>query len=303
MRASSHERLLIVATALLVVAGASCLPADTRPTPGSVLLTTTSGDALSVPTVDGWSITVDRLLIGMGRAGFDYPCEKYTDDGPRYDRLLDATRHADQKVSISYGLGQCPFGFAVTGPNAETVLGEGVTEADREAMQGEPPRPGRPPSGADVDFAATATRGVETKRLHWKFLQPAAYIACTPSRAEDGGLSPLVLESDENLNLRTSVRGTVLFADNAPATDSLRFDPMAAADTTLGNNDGEVSLEEVGKVTIENARQFGGPYGGSESPSPRTLAEYLHQVLFQRIVEFPDQFVCKLAPRWGPHPE
>jgi len=78
---------------------------------------------------------------------------------------------------------------------------------------------------------------------------------------------------------------------------------MAAADTTLGNNDGEVSLEEVGKVTIENARQFGGPYGGSEGASPRTLAEYLHQVLFQRIVEFPDQFVCKPAPRWGPHPE
>ena len=119
MRTSSHGMSLVVAAALLGLAGASCLPADTRPPPGSVLLTVTSGDAPSVPTVDGWAIAVDRLFIGMGQAGFEYECKTYTDEGPgpRYDRLLDATLHADQKISISYGLGKCIFGFGVTWPS------------------------------------------------------------------------------------------------------------------------------------------------------------------------------------------
>jgi hypothetical protein len=128
-------------------------------------------------------------------------------------------------------------------------------------------------------------------------------MTCSPRRAEDGFPLPLVLESNENLTIRTTVRGTVLFADNAPVTDSLRFDPMAAADTMRGDDDGDVTLEELGKVTIEEARNFGGLYEDPEGSKPNKLADYAHQVLFLRIVEFPEHFGCK--PRLGspPHPE
>jgi hypothetical protein len=237
----------------------------------------------------------------MGEAAFQMPCETYSD--ARYNRLLDATLHEDQKISIIYGLGKCTFDFAVQWPQQDSVLGKGVTEADREAMEGfAEPSPGRPPIGITVDFAATATRGTETKRLHWQFRQRTSYTDCSP-RGDNGGSLSLVLESDENLDIRTTVRGTVLFADNAPATDSLRFDPMAIADTTLGNNDGDVTLEEVGRVTIENARQFGGLYKDPEGSSSRTLVDYLYQVLFERIVEFPDHFGCKAIIGTAPHPQ
>jgi hypothetical protein len=265
-----------------------------------VLLTVTSGDEPSVITADGWSMTVDRLFIGLGNAGFEprTDCETYSDSS--YDRLLDATLSKEQKLSIIYALGNCPFHLNLWSPSPEAVLGEGVTEADREAMGGlGATTPNRPPVGIAVDFAATALRGAETKRMHWRFRQFTSYGPCSP-RAEDRTPLPLVLHSDENLTVRTAVRGTVLFADDAAATASLRFDPMAEADTTPGGGDGEVTLQELGMVRIEDARRFG-PYGCNGGLcSPRTLEDYLYQVLFQQIVQFSAPFGCDSNPGTGP---
>src|SRR5689334_11162816 len=84
-------------TALLAMLGSpSCLPADTRPPPGSILLLVSSADQPTTVTADGWSITIDRLLLGMGDASLGFNCKTYSESD--YLRLLDARITTDQKL-------------------------------------------------------------------------------------------------------------------------------------------------------------------------------------------------------------
>jgi hypothetical protein len=145
--------------------GASCLPVDTRPPAGTVLLALAPGEQAPFTTVDGWSIAVDRLLLGVGDAALSFgrDCFRYSDS--RYMRLLDARLSTEQKVNQIFGFGTCYLDFRVQPPDPDTLLGEGVSEMDKASMQGDQGRTGQPSSGIAVDFAATATRGAETKRL------------------------------------------------------------------------------------------------------------------------------------------
>ena len=63
-----------------------CLPADTRPTPASLVLTAEASAAMTagVATSDGWQITFERLLMGVGRARL-----KSRGDTPPYDDCTD----------------------------------------------------------------------------------------------------------------------------------------------------------------------------------------------------------------------
>jgi hypothetical protein len=85
-------------------------------------------------------------------------------------------------LSILYGLGQCYFSFRMLWPSTDTVLGAGVSEADRQLMSGRAidPRPFASPNGVAVDFGATATRGAGPS-ARWLFRQPMTYqSACAP---------------------------------------------------------------------------------------------------------------------------
>ena len=290
------------ALAVLLVAlasGDACLPVDTRPAPGSILLVATSADQPSTTTADGWAIAIDRLLVGIGGAdaGHNSKCHRYTETN--YLRLLDGRLAKDQKVAIVYGLGQCDFTFVTFWPSSETVLGEGVSEADRDVMKGSglegPPGPRQ--EGIVVDFAATATRGDETKRVHWTFSQRTPYGACVRA-APGASKQPLELRSDENITLRVGIRGVALFADDAnPETAVLRFDPIAWADgagADLGVPDGVVTLAELRDVTLDVARQSGGSYavGSDVRGTPHSLRDYIRLVLLPQLVTFPEDIVC-----------
>jgi hypothetical protein len=279
-----------VAASLGVLGGASsCLPTDTRAPPGSIRLTVSSADEHAVTTVDGWSIDVERLVLGIGDASLEYPCTSYSE--ARYARLLDALRPGDQKLSHLFGLGQCFFSFRVGWPSSETLLGEGVTEADRELMQF---RPGTGPriEGVTVDFGATATRGEETKRVRWMLRQSTPYLC--GHAANDQPPRPIELQEGVNLDLHIGVRGAVLFGDDAsPNTAALRFDTIAAADETYGDADGEITLEELGRVTLAVARRSG-PYGvGTVQSSLRSLGDYVAVVLLGQMLRFREDIACQ----------
>jgi hypothetical protein len=289
----SQRRLGLVVMALASLAGASCLPADTRPPAGSILLTVTSADDPSVTTADGWSIAVDRLLLGIGYASLGHDCNSYSE--AEYERLLDGRLGTDQRLSILFGLGQCDFEFHVAAPSAETLLGEGVTDADKELMAThEDFRAGRPPDGIAVDFAATATRGPEIKRVHWMFRQATTYLRCV--RTEPGMPSqPLELQSNDNLTLHIGIRGVALFGDDADSrTAVMRFDPIAMADTMYGNGDAEVTLDELDGVSLDLARQSG-PYrvGSVRSGPVSSLEDYVYLVLLSRLVGFRENITCE----------
>jgi hypothetical protein len=257
----------------------------------------TSADEPSVTTADGWSIAVDRLLVGIGYAslGRAGSCNGYSEAD--YERLLDGRLGTDQKLSILFGLGQCHFEFHVTAPSAETLLGETVTEADKELMATHDDfGAGRRPDGIAVDFAATATRGPELERVHWMFRQATTYRNC--GRSEPSGSSqPIELQSDDNLTLHIGVRGVALFGDDAdPRTAVLRFDPIAMADTTFGNGDAEITLEELDGVSLDVARQSDpGRYrvGSVMSGPVSSLEDYVYLVLLSRLVGFRENITCE----------
>jgi len=293
------RRLGIGAIALALLGGSvSCLPADTRPPPGSILLTVASGDEPVTTTADGWAISVDRLLLGIGGVHLDYgtSCSRYTESGG-YLRLLDGRLPDDQKLGIVYGLGRCYFGFQVFWPSSDTVLGEGVSEADRQRMEGSGGRVFH--QGRTVDFSATATRGTETKRVHWQLRQPATYPRCFRKPPDGAPPQPIELPGDENLTFHIVIRGTALFADDAdPATAKLRFDPIARADGILGFfADDEVTLEELRAMSMDAVRQYG-PYGvpdtmtGGPNSVPRSLEDYMYRVLLRRVAGFREDVSC-----------
>jgi hypothetical protein len=294
MPARARGGLRFVAAVLAGLGGAaSCPPADTRPPAGSILLTVTSADEPSVTTADGWSISLSRFLLGMGHASLGDDCTSYSE--ARYERLLDGRLPSDQKLSILFGLGRCDFQFGVVPPSPDTLLGEGVSEADKELMgtRVDAP-PGRPAGGIAVDLAGTATRGTETKRFHFMLSQATAYFGCVRT-VDDARADPIQLTSDENLTLHIGVRGAALFSDDGdPSTAVLRFDPFAAADTTFGDDDDDVTLDELAKVTIKVARDFGGPYGVGTHTGvyPSTFGDYLYLVALSQLVGFRENIDC-----------
>jgi hypothetical protein len=288
------------AVALALLYGSvSCLPADTRPAPGSILLTVASGDEPVTMTADGWAITVDRLILGIGGlhlAGSDSRCNDYSESS--YIRLLDGRLPDDQKVGIVYGLGQCYFGFQVFWPSSDAVLGQGVSEADRERMEGRGGRPGQYRQGMTLDFSATATRAMETKRVHWQFRQPATYPRCFRKPPDAAPPQPIELRGDENVTFHIAIRGAALFGDDFdPTTAKLRFDPIAAADTVHGNADHEVTLDELRTMSMDAVRQYG-PYGvpatmtGGPNSMPRSLEDYMYRVLIRPIARFREDVSC-----------
>jgi hypothetical protein len=284
----------------------SCLPLDTRPVPGSILLNLVADDEPSVMTADGWSIAVDRLLLGIGNPALDRnpwssnrACTSYSDTD--YDRVLDGRLPTAQKVGLVYGLGQCDFAFRIASPSGDAILGEGVSEADRDAMTGTIAPPGARADSIAVDFAATATQANETMRVHWKFRQPASYFNC--KRQTETGLSLLRLESNDNITLHVGIRGVELFGNDESADAELRFEPLAYADREFGNQDGDITLEEMGRVDLSRLRGFG-PYSAGSNVQfvPRTLADYMNVVLLPKIARFREKIVCQWGRPGGPPP-
>ena len=260
----------------MATSAVACLPKDTRPPPASVFVTTSSDDAVKqgFDTDDGWHINFSRFVVSIGRSSFDGDaCNSYSDAG--YMRVLDLQQPEPQKVSQIYGLGQCDFGFRVANPQSDSLLGEGVSTADELYMQ---------TAGNDNYTAArgfTGTRastgvnaiinGVATgpdgqKTFAWSFRQNLEYTKCYVEA--DAGI-------DEGLNLDGSasdpvnilVRGETLFQTDVTLTGtSLRFGPMALADSQYGNNDGSVSIDELGLVPIHVLAADGSSIGGLGPP-------------------------------------
>ena len=282
-------------SAIAALGVASCLPIDSRDPPGTVRLSVVSADEPEVVTADGWKLTIDRLLIDVGHAAFVQPCNVYSD--ARYDRLLDARRPAEQKISHIFASGRCYFSFSVVWPSFETLLGDGVTAGDVERMKWmSVPVPGSsapPQRGAPIHLEATAIRGGTTKRIHWTLRQTSSYRNCG-ALDEMSQTKPLDLKSEADFAVRLGARGAVVFQDDPDsALAALRFDPIALADDMFGDGDGDVTLAELAKVTMDTARGFGPYRQSSDDQVARTLEAYIHLQLLPRLFQLPAGFACR----------
>lgn len=280
----------------------ACLPKDTRPAPGSLLVTVSANDALlnGIPasaTADGWAIAFDRVLASVGHVSVDGDhCSSYSE--ARYDRVLDLLHAGPQKVSESFAVGQCDFGFRISNPADDAVHGSGVSDDDLVFLRTAGSDRYVGPSGISLYVSGHADRAGVAKSFAWAFRQQLSYKQCHADRDAATGL---VLAEDAPLTINLSAQGEALFRDNPDrARAELRFAPIADADTVTGDDDGNVSLEELSAVPLDGLIA-GGTYGSPDAGLPlgKTLEDYIYLSSFPQFVQFGDSSECTIKTGSG----
>jgi hypothetical protein len=243
----SGPRLLVAAlsTALLP----ACLPADTRAPPGKLTITVSPSDATlqGLTTDDGFTIAFERVLVSLGHTALDDECNSYSE--ARYYRLLDLGAGSGQTLGLLFGLGACDVQFRFAPPDSDAVRGAGVTEADDLFMRTPLPNDGyNLESGVALDVVGSASRDGFITHFHWSFRQNLRYSNC--GLGDNAAfLDGVTLHAGDDLSYDVRIETEALFRDDVdPAKSAFRFAPFAAADLVLGNGDGQVSLDELGRV-------------------------------------------------------
>jgi hypothetical protein len=294
------------AAASLGLAPHACVPADTRPAPGSLTITVSPSDAIvsGFESADGWSVRFERVLLGIGQTSLTDDCISYSE--ANYDRVLDlASVDAGQKLSILHGLGTCDLRFRISPPSVDALLGQGVLEDDKTAMRTPGADPYVPLGGISADIAGTATKDATAKHFHFTFRPRIRFRQCTsdPDAGAYGAeIRPVDLQTNVDLTYDLRIEAEALFRDNTTAPAALRFAPFASADT---NGDDNITLDELRQVPISDV-QDGGPLEASTylfddeagitlngAPVPiTTLADYVYLVLLPLLPRFRDTGVC-----------
>lgn len=248
-----------------------CLPADTRPEPGSTATTVAGEDALGTgfTTADGWNIAFDEFLISLGEVGIEGDdCNPYAESD--YLRILDMQQPGAQRLNLMHALGTCDFSFLVEDPSADAVLGAGVDEADKEMMRTAGSDPFVEERGVALYVAGSAVRADEHYRFAWSFRHNLEYTGCGTVEFESGA-------SDE---VEIRVRGKVLFQSGLDDDAPLQFDDYASADADA---DGNVSIEELHGVALPPGADFS------------TLGERLYLGLVPEVPRFRNTDACSAA--------
>ena len=290
-----RRALAFVAGSAAVVAAAwACVPADTRPAPGSLLVTISPSPAVAhgTLTADGWTVTFDRVLLGIGNAGLGQSCAIYGE--ANYDRLLDVKYDAGQKLGLLHGLGVCDVDFRVGAPSVDAIVGPGATEADKDRFrEGGVDFYQHNPTGIAAEIALTATRGGETKRFVLDVRTRLRFRACTL----DGDASTFAVDLQGNVDLTydIAIEAEAILRDDVDAAAPLRFDPFAKADT---DGDGIVTLGELAAQSIDEVRDGGAFEAGTYEVDEAGITQRGRPILVSNLADWVYEILAPTMPRW-----
>jgi hypothetical protein len=287
----------------LTLPAASCLPKDTRPPPSRVLFTASPSASLASTrtttiTEDGWGLSFTRVLATVGRASLDGDsCSSYSE--ARYTRVLSLIgAPARDKISESFGLGQCDFGFAVINAESDSLLGSTATADDVALLRTLGTDKYAGSSGVSFYVEGRAVRGELTKTFAWKFRGRVRFDECA-ELVDGASVRGLKLQEDGDVNVDVTLAPEALFGDNLdPTLAKLRFDAVAAADTDAGDDDGEVTLDELGLVPLASLSD-----GDAYTPTPEmammymTLEDFVYLGVSPAVARYQATGKCSTRPR------
>ncbi|MDB5219210.1 MAG: hypothetical protein JWO86_7137 [Myxococcaceae bacterium] len=281
----------------------ACVPADTRPVPGSLLLTVSPSPAVAsgVTTVDGWDVSFEHVVVSIGQASLGNGCDEYSQAD--YERVVDVKTSQSQKLSILYGIGKCDLRFRVVAPTVDAVLGDNVSEDVKTQLRTPGGDPYVPLGGVAIDVAGTAVRGAVTKHFHLQFRPRVRYGNCRLVADAGPGID---LASSAALTYDIRIEGEAVLRDDVDAAvAALRFDPFASADQ---DGDGNVTLDELRLVPIANVRDGGafeagtyvydddaGLFRAGQSIPVNTLGDYVYELLLPSLPRFRDTGNCTVG--------
>jgi hypothetical protein len=231
---------------LLVALLLGCLPAETREEPGSLALSVRTTPGFIEPSGwtsdDGWTLHVDRYLVGLGSAELDGDdCEAYSEGG--YGRILDMTRSEPQPLSLTFGLGRCELALQLSGPRWDSVLGAGVPAEVATLLAVPGTDTVRDDVPASVYVEGRAERGAVLKRFAWAFRAEVSYETCRTTDP-DGAPQLVSLRARQRLDLELVFQADALFVGD----EQVLFDPIAMTDER-GDDDGTITLTELASDT------------------------------------------------------
>jgi hypothetical protein len=281
----------LIALLLASLGAAGCLPDDNRPTPGSVQVNVEGSEELLEPvaSADGWTITVERLLVGLGTVELHGTgCTIY--DQAYYSRLFDfaVPLPPPHKLALVYGLGDCTLEFRMRAPHPNAVLGPGVQQADIDAMRielytdydDEPQR-------ASVWVRGRATREDVEKQFEWEFRRRYNFKECPPGPEGQPG-SALPIAAGDALEQTVVVDGSELFRVGTAEDEQLEFEPFSLADA---DGDGEITLDELAEASAPAVMPAA---EGAADLQGMTLAEHLYDNLVPQMVSLAGAGKCNV---------
>ena len=289
-----------------------CLPKDDRPPPGNLLVTASSDSAVQqgFDTSDGWHIRFTKFIVSPGHSSFynGGSCTAYSNAG--YEKVLNILQTGSQKVNLIYALGNCSFRFQLTFPRSDALVGYNVSAQDLLLMQTAGTDRFQPTiSGANGFIAGVATNQSQTKTFSWLFRQSWTYANC--SVESDAGLqSSMQVGAHEAESVDIMVRGEELFRNVDQSNRvQLLFEPMAQADSAYGNNDGDVTLDELSNIPTSGSAGLGqsgvpngndavlGDFGADAGISiPKDLEALVYEVLYPSMFRYGDTGQCQATP-------
>ena len=284
------RRSALAASFVLPLLASACLPDDTRPTPGSVYVTTEASSTTleGLVTSDGWDISFRRILAGVGNMELEGPgCNSYSE--ARYSRLFDFTVAAEpQKVGLAYGLGDCDLQLAMRTPSDDALLGIGVTADDVERMRLEELDPWiDEPERTSVYVLGTAARDGIEKQFEWTFRERYRIDNCEPGPNGELG-SELDITGQQALLLTVVLHADELFRASDAQDAELRFDDLADADA---DGDGLVTLLELDELIAPPSVEIQADEGATATET--SVAELIYDTLVPRMARFAGGGPCK----------
>lgn len=285
MRCGPRCRARTVALGVLVAAlGSACGEDDGE---GTATFTTYGEDFIEkeIPAEeieDGWSVTFERFLVVIGEVsvaeGGAAPAARMAGS-----KLFEMKRATGDKLVTRFervpAKAYDRVSYAIAPAGASTELGDGASDADKQLMIA---------GGYSIYFEATATRGAASKRMAWGFTTSTLYDRCTSveSGKETDGI---VVTNGGTANAQLTIHGDHFFYDDLQSESAkLRFDNLAAADA---NDDGTLTLEELGAVKLAALPAGSGPYGTGSAAGVHDLRAYV-EALSRTLGHFRGEGEC-----------
>lgn len=211
---------------------------------------------------DGWSLTYSKVLVNLGEVSFSGTLMGGAGSVPGY-RVWDL-HAATAPASMATVMGLAPqrfdsFGYTIRGATTASMAGN-VTVEDLQRMR---------TNGYSVYLEGTAMHPTQGRySFAWGFTTNTGYTRCNDAAMEAG-----VLLSGATATAQVTIHSEAPFVDDLGAgPGSLRFDPLAAADT---NMDRMVTLEELGAVSLAMATLPMGSYGTGSVARVTTLRDFV----------------------------